>query len=381
MNFIYYNPVKIIFGIGSLRELNKFINSSSHILFVYGKESIKNNGTYNSILRLLKNNFIIEYPGVTSNPTYKNCKIAANFVKNNNIDFILAVGGGSVIDFAKYTAALSCVDANENNWELFKNHNNVKRAIPIGVVLTNPGTGTEMNFNAVISNDATGEKHTFRSYHYYPKFSILDPELMMSLPKQQICNGIIDSFSHVIEQYLTYPVNAWVQDKFSEGLLSILYNIGTNYIDNIYNYDIMSNYMWTSTNALNGIIGCGVPQDWSSHIIAHAITSSFNIDHAGTIAIVLPGVIKFLKEEKKDKIIQMIHNVFHLCSCTNNDYAINIIEKFFNSLGKQTYLKSYQLDESSIDKILNHVVLPKEYIGEKTNINIDVIKQILTSRL
>lgn len=378
-SFFYYNPVKIIFGEGSLNKLPQYIDPSLKILLMYGKNSIKENGTYDKVISLLSNNTIIEFSGITANPTYTLCKCAAQKAQENNIDFILAVGGGSVIDAAKYTAALSQSKYAGNEWELFKQNSNVAAALPLGVILTLPGTSTEMNLNAVISNEITKEKYTFRSPVYYPKFSIIDPEVMKSIPVAQLASSVVDSFSHVLEQYLTYPVDAWVQDKFSESILSILYSIGTSHFKNMYDSNILSNFVWASTQALSGILGCGVPQDWSSHVIAHAITASFGIEHADAVAIVLPGVLEFQKDKKRKKLLQLLETVFSSKGLEVD--SVMLIEEFFIKLGKKIRLSEYNLNRASISKILNNVIIFNEGIGENKDLTIQEIEQILLSRL
>jgi len=381
-NFVYYNPVKIFFGKGEIDKLGEILKSYGFkkILFTYGCGSIKKNGIYDRVIKQLKNFDFIEFGGIQPNPLYEHLIKGIEIVKTEGIDFILAVGGGSVIDGSKFIAAGACID--KDPWEILTGEVAVERAIPLGDILTLPATGTEMNGNAVISKETTKEKLAFGSPHVMPVFSILDPEACYSLPDIQISNGIVDAFVHVMEQYLTYPVNAYIQDGYSETILKTLIDIGPKVLKDKKNYEYMANFMWSTTMALNGLICTGVPEDWSTHNIGHEITALCGIDHGQTLAIVLPGVMSVMRNDKKEKLLQYGKNVWGLINPKeeNIDLIIELTETFFRSLGIKTRLSEYNIDKSVIDKIVKRFEQRNQLLGERENITPPIIKRILESR-
>jgi NADP-dependent alcohol dehydrogenase len=279
---------------------------------------------------------------------------AVEQIKAEKIDFLLAAGGGSVIDATKFIAAAAKYSQGDP-WDILAKAAPVQDSLPIGVILTLPATGTEMNRNAVISRKSTAEKLAFSSVHSLPRFSVLLPEAAGSLPKNQVANGVVDAFVHVIEQYLTYPVSAQIQDRFAESILLTLIEEGPKAYANPADYEAMSNLMWSATMALNGLISCGVPGDWSVHSIGHELTALHGIDHARTLAIVLPGLWKVLKEEKKDKLLQYGERVWKITEGTEDeriDLAIRKTVDFFESLGIRTRLSDYDVPRETIDKIV-----------------------------
>ena len=310
-NFIYQNPVKIIFGIDTIQNIGTEIPKDKKVLVTYGGGSIKQNGVYDQVAAALKGYEWAEFGGIEPNPHYETCMKAVALVKEKNIDYLLAVGGGSVIDATKFIAAAACYGS-ADPWEILipkgnerKSEGAVKKALPFGVVLTLPATGSEMNIGSVITKAETQEKFAFASPLLYSQFSILDPTVTYSLPATQTANGIADAFVHVIEQYLTYPVNALVQDLMAEAVLKTLLFDGPKALENPNNYDVRANIMWACTCALNGWISVGVPQDWATHMIGHELTAFYGIDHGKTLSIVLPGVMTVLRDQKAEKILRL----------------------------------------------------------------------------
>ncbi|HBE40143.1 MAG TPA: NADH-dependent alcohol dehydrogenase, partial [Bacteroidales bacterium] len=342
-DFEYYNPVRIFFGKDQISKINSQIPSDSKIMLLYGGGSIFRNNVYNRLKEALKGYDITEFGGIEPNPSYETCMKAVEVIKSKNIDFLLGAGGGSVIDATKFIAAAARYSSGDP-WDILTKGVPVTASLPVGVILTLPATGTEMNRNAVISRKSTNEKLAFSSSHSLPQFSVLLPEAAGSLPKNQVANGVVDAFVHVIEQYLTYPVNAQIQDRFAEAILSSLIEEGPKAYANPSDYDAMSNLMWSATMALNGLISCGVPGDWSVHTIGHELTAFHGIDHARTLAIVLPGLWKVLKEEKKDKLLQYAERVWKITEGSDDERVDSAIQKtvdFFESLGISTRLSDY----------------------------------------
>lgn len=353
-DFEYYNPVRIFFGKDQISKIAGQIPSGSKIMLLYGGGSIFRNKVYNQIKEALKSYEITEFGGIEPNPSYETCMKAVEVIKSKNIDFLLAAGGGSVIDATKFIGAAAKFTMGDP-WDILAKSVPVKDSLPIGVILTLPATGTEMNRNAVISRKSTNEKLAFSSSYSLPKFSVLSPEAAGSLPKNQVANGIVDAFVHVIEQYLTYPVNAQIQDRFAEAILLSLIEEGPKAYTNPADYEAMSNLMWSATMALNGLISCGVPGDWSVHSIGHELTAFHGIDHARTLAIVLPGLWKVLKEEKKEKLLQYSERVWKITEGSADEKineAIRKTEDFFESLGIKTRLSDYGVPRETIDKIV-----------------------------
>jgi len=294
-NFTYSNPVKIIFGKNTIPQLAVEIPEGAKTLIIYGGGSIKRNGVYDQVTEALKGRKYFEFPGIGANPEFETCLKVIDLIKKENIDFLLAVGGGSVIDATKFIALAS--QAEGNPWAIITDFKYPEKALPFGTVLTLPATGSEMNCGAVITKAETKEKLSFGSPLVFPKFSILDPETTYSLPSIQIANGVVDTFVHTTEQYLTYPAGGALQDYFAEGILKVLIKNGEQALKAPENYEVRANLMWASTWGLNGWIAQGVPEDWATHMIGHELTAFFGIDHAQTLAIVLPGLLEVLREE------------------------------------------------------------------------------------
>ncbi|MEI7503044.1 MAG: iron-containing alcohol dehydrogenase [Paludibacter sp.] len=345
-NFEFFNPVKVIFGKGQLSKLATRIPQDKKILMIYGGGSILKNGVYEAIKEALKAHTVLEFSGVEPNPRYETAMKAVELIKREKIDFLLAVGGGSVIDATKFIAAAALFDGGDP-WDLLSKHAPVKAAMPFGAVLTLPATGSEMNAGSVIERDSTNEKLAFGSPLTFPQFSFLLPDAAATLPKRQVANGVVDAFMHVMEQYMTYPANAPLQDRFAESILQTLTEVGPKAYANPADYEAMSNLMWCATMALNGLIGCGVPQDWAVHMMGHELTSQFGIDHARTLAIIAPSHYKYNFENKKAKLAQFGERVWGLTTGTEDEKAHAAIEamvSFFHSMNIDTKLSQYTAD-------------------------------------
>lgn len=381
-NFEFANPVKVVFGKGSIARLSTLIPAGSNVLMVYGGGSIKKNGIYEQVTEALKGFEVTEFPGVEANPHYETCMKAVEIVKEKNINFLLAVGGGSVIDATKFIAAAYYYKGEP--WDILSKGGVIEQALPLGAVLTLAATGSEMNERSVISRVETCEKLNFASTKVFPQFAILDPEVTYSLPARQVANGVVDSFIHVVEQYLTYPVNAKVQDAFSEGLMKVIYEEGIKVLDHPRDYDIRANLMWAATNALNVWIGQGVPQDWSSHRMGYALTAQFGLDHAQTLAILLPGVMTYMFKEKQIKMARMGEVVFGITEGTEEERARKTIaacEEFFRRMGLKTRLGECGIKESDLDGLAALVDKQGWHLGEHHNIDSKAAREIMLLRL
>ena len=378
-NFTFHNPTRIVFGENQISQLAKLVPADARILFTYGGGSIKKNGVYDQVVDALKDRPLFEFGGIEPNPRYETLMRAAATVKENHLDFLLAVGGGSVIDGTKFIAA--AVEFDGEPWNILAKHAPVTSALPLGCVLTLPATGTESNGNSVITRASTQEKLSFGSPLVYPQFAILDPTTTYSLPPRQMANGVVDAFVHIMEQYLTFPVDAKVQDRFAEGLLLTLIEEGPRSLKEPTNYAVRSNVMWAATMALNGLIGVGVPQDWATHMIGHEITALHGLDHAQTLAIVLPAVMQHQRQQKRDKLIQYGRRVWNLQHADEDqliDAAIAATRQFFEQMGTPTRLRDYQIETASIDKLVaqlqSHNLLK---LGEHGDITLDASRRIL----
>ncbi|MEZ4907211.1 MAG: iron-containing alcohol dehydrogenase [Saprospiraceae bacterium] len=384
-NFELYNPTKLIFGKDKIKDLGHYLPKDKKILLLYGKGSIKKNGIYDEVTGILKDYDYIEYGGVEANPYYETLMPAIELCKKENIGFILAVGGGSVIDGAKFVAA--GIKYKEGDpWDILIKHVKITESTPIGAILTLPATGSEMNGGSVISKKATQEKFAFGSPLSNPKFSILDTDVLKSLPERQIANGIIDAFVHTTEQYMTYPIGAKLQDRFAESILKTLVEEGPKFLADNYDEDAGANIMFCATMALNGTISAGVPTDWSIHSIGHELTALYGIDHGRTLAIILPSLYKTKLENKKEKLAQFGERVWCIKEGTTEEKALKAIEKteeFFNSLGVPTKLHEYgsEIDkEFTVNEILSRFKNRGiSNIGEDGILSLNDMEKILTS--
>lgn len=381
-NFEFCNPVKVVFGKGSISKLTAQLPQNSRILIVYGGGSIKENGIYKQVVKALSGIVFFEFGGIEPNPQYTTCMKAVELVKKENITFLLAVGGGSVIDATKFIAAATLFD--EEPWDILVKKTLVREAMPLGVVLTLSATGSETNERVVISRAETSEKLAFATPFVFPRFAILDPEVTYSLPMRQVANGVVDSFIHVIEQYLTFPENAKVQDYFAEALLKTITEEGLKVLETPTDYDVRANLMWAATNALNGWIGCGVTQDWSSHRMGYALTAQFGLDHAQTLSVILPGVMTYCKKSKQAKILRLGKVLWNITAGTVDERlekTIESVERFFRTMGIRTRLSEYGIVESDLDSLVEPLKKMGWMLGENANIDWQVARKILSLRL
>jgi NADP-dependent alcohol dehydrogenase len=380
-NFQFVNPTKIIFGNGEIAQLTKQIPTTSKVLILYGGGSVKKTGLLESIKAILAEYQVGEFGGIEPNPTYETLMKAVEIIRKENYDFLLAVGGGSVIDGTKFIAAAALFTQGDP-WKFIVAGLPISEALPFGTVLTLPATGSEMNNGAVITRKELQAKIPFMSAKVFPQFSILDPIYTYTLPKKQIANGVVDAFIHVMEQYLTYPVAGKVQDRFSEGLLLTLVEEGPKALEDPENYDVRANLMWTATLALNGLIGSGVPQDWSTHMVGHEITALYGLDHAQTLAIVLPSMLEVMKADKLEKLLQYGERIWHLSAdlapTEKSALAIEKTREFFEAMGVKTRLADYGLGQDAIEKIIasleSHGMVK---LGERGTVTPNVVRQVL----
>lgn len=382
-SFTFQNTTRIHFGKAQIGKLSKELASYQRIMLVYGGGSIFTNGVYRQVKDQLAGKQYVEFGGVEPNPRYETLIKAVEVARSENVDFLLAVGGGSVIDGAKFIAAATLFTSGDP-WLMLSENAKFSKALPLGVVLTLPATGSEMNGNAVITRESVKQKLAFGSRLLLPVFAILDPETMYSLPFKQISNGIADAFVHVMEQYLTYPVNAPVQDRFAEALLLTLLEEGPKVLAYKTDYDACANLMWAATMALNGLIVAGVPDDWSTHMIGHELTALFGIDHAQSLCIVLPGVMELMRHAKAEKIVQYGIHVWGIDEDSDDEIineAIFKTEQFFNSIAIDTRLCNYSISADDVEQVCKRLENRALKWGEHKNIEVEMVRKILTMRL
>ena len=379
-NFTFRNPTRIHFGKGQIARIREEIPADARVLITYGGGSIKKNGVLDQVHAALENITFFEFGGIEPNPHFETLMKAVELVKQEKISYLLAVGGGSVVYGTKFIAGAAFYDDDPVEM-LYTRATKVTKALPIGCVLTLPATGSEMNGNAVITRWETKDKMGMFSELMRPTFSILDPETTYTLPARQTGNGVVDAIVHIVEQYMTYPVNAKVQDYYAESLLKVLMEEGPKALKDPTNYDVRANIMWAATQALNGTLSLGVPGDWSIHAIGHQITALYGLDHAQTLAIVLPAVWSYKKAQKKEKLLQYAHHVLGLTEQDDNMCATKAIEKtreFFEQMGVATRLSAYGLGEESIpaivEKLRQHGRLK---LGEHGDITPDDVAELL----
>ncbi len=380
LNFNFHNPTKILFGKNQIKKIKKEIPSGSKVLITYGGGSIKANGILDTVIKTLDGYELSEFGGIEPNPSYETLMKCVAQIHTSQVDFILAVGGGSVIDGTKFIAAAALYEGEPS--EILTSFGfSIKKALPFGTVLTLPATGSEMNCGSVITNKALRTKLPFTNPAVYPVFSVLDPETTYTLPPKQISNGVVDTFIHITEQYLTYPVNAKIQDRFAEGLLLTLIEEGPKALADPKDYDIKANLMWCATLGLNGLIGAGVPQDWATHMIGHEITAIHGVDHARTLAIVLPSLLRLQKEDKKEKLLQYADRVWGITSGDDNEKIDLAIEKtidFFHAMGIGTKLNDYDISKEAIPAIIDQLKAHGMVkLGEKQKVTPDIAQKIL----
>jgi NADP-dependent alcohol dehydrogenase len=382
-NFELYNPVNYVFGKGQTEKLTTLVPKEAKVLLAYGGGSIFKNGVYNQVKAALSSFEIIEFGGIEPNPRFETLMKAVQIIREHKVDFILAVGGGSVIDGVKFISA--AVKFEGDAADILRKRilfTDLSKVIPFGTVLTLPATGSEMNSGAVVTIEATHEKLTLGGSALFPKFSIVDPTVITSLPKRQLQNGVVDAFTHVMEQYLTYKHDAILQDRFSESILKTLIEVGPSVVENPGDYKLASNFVWSATMALNGLIQKGVPSDWATHMIGHELTALYEIDHARTLAIIGPNLYKVMFDTKKEKLAQYGERVWNIKGNSFEQIAHQAIEKtieFFHIMGMKTKISE---NAENIEKTADFIINRFEErgwkgLGEKQNITIEKVREIV----
>ncbi|MBU3825732.1 MAG: iron-containing alcohol dehydrogenase [Candidatus Oceanisphaera merdipullorum] len=383
-DFSFYNPTRIEFGAGKIAQLSELVPAAARVLVLLGGDSARRSGTLDEVLAALGEREVQLFNGIEPNPSFETLMQAVAQVREQQLDYLLAVGGGSVIDGTKFVAAAALYEGDA--WDiLLKSGQNVTAALPFGCVLTLPATGSEMNKGSVITRKSLAAKLPFMSEHLYPVFSILDPVKTYTLPPRQIANGVVDAFMHVMEQYLTYPANAPVQDRFAEGLLQTLIEIGPKALAEPEDYQTRASLMWTATLALNGLIGAGVPQDWATHMLGHELTALHGLDHAQTLAIILPEMLRQRKATKLGKLVQYAERVWGITTGSEDEKAEAAIERtrdFFESVGVKTRLGDYGLGAEHIDAIIDSLQSHgMTQLGEHGDVTPELCRNILLASL
>lgn len=384
LNFDFYNPTRILFGKGRVADIDKQIPAKARVLVLLGGSSARKNGTLDEVRAALADRHVEEFSGIEPNPTYSTLMKAVAQIKANQLDYLLAVGGGSVIDGTKFVAA--AVFAEDEPWQILVTGGaHITRALPYGTVLTLPATGSEMNDGSVITREELKAKLYFTNEHVFPQFSVLDPTKSYSLPPRQLANGIIDAYTHTMEQYLTYPVGALVQDRFAESLLQTLIEIGPKVLADPQDYKLQANLMWTATLALNGLIGAGVPSDWATHMIGHEITALHGLDHAQTLAIILPTMLSVRREAKRAKLLQYAERVWGISEGSDDeriDAAIARTRAFYHSLGVKTRLSEYGVGHDAIPALLEQLETHgMVQLGEHKDVTLDTSRRVLEASI
>ncbi|WP_116631092.1 iron-containing alcohol dehydrogenase [Pasteurella langaaensis] len=377
-NFTFRLPTKALFGKGQIASIADEIPKTARILLTYGGGSIKKNGIFEQVQSALKDHFYIEFGGIEANPEYETLMKAVTLAREEKLDFILAVGGGSVLDGSKFIAA--AVPFNGDPWDIPYKKVPISTALPVGCVMTLPATGSEMNHRAVVSRRATQDKLSLYSEWLRPQFAVLDPTTTYSLPAKQTANGVVDAFVHTLEQYATYPVNGKIQDSFAEGVLSTLLEDGPKLLEHPTDYDARANVMWAATQGLNDILSVGVPGDWSSHAIGHELTAVYGMDHAQTLAIIVPALFTHQLEAKREKLTQMALRVFHYQGDIHRaaEFAIEKIREFFEQMGLKTNFSALGIDDSQFPLVLKKLAEHRPpFIGERKDIDLAAVERIL----
>lgn len=380
-NFEFKNPTKIIFGKDTIEKLESEIPSDAKVLLLYGGGSIKKNGIYEQVTKALSKVDVTEFGGIPANPEYAVLMEALQVIKDKGINYLLAVGGGSVIDGTKFLSAAAVYDG-DTPWDILTKNVKTQKGMPFGTVLTLPATGSEMNSGAVITRAETKEKLAMGGPGLFPEFSILDPQVISSIPERQLVNGITDAFTHVLEQYMTYPIGASLQDRFAESILQTLIEVAPKVIKDPTDYKPAADFMWSCTMALNGLIQKGVPGDWAVHMMGHELTALFGIDHARTLAVIAPSHYKYNFEAKKEKLAQYGERVWNITEGSIDDKAYAAIEKteaFFQGLGIDTKLSDYTEDYEGTAEEISKRFTARGWkgLGENQDLSPDKVEKIV----
>ncbi|QIR07654.1 iron-containing alcohol dehydrogenase [Salinivibrio costicola] len=383
-NFEFYNPTRIVFGEGKIAELDRLIPADAKVLVLFGGQSARKTGTLDEVEQALGQRQFGLFGGIEPNPRFETLMKAVEKVSAEGYDYLLAVGGGSVIDGTKFVAAAAKYDGDA--WDILTSMGGkVEAALPFGTVLTLPATGSEMNKGSVVTRESMQAKLPFMSELVFPQFSVLDPVKTYTLPIRQVGNGVVDAFVHVVEQYLTYPANAPVQDRFAEGLLQTLVELGPQALETPEDYNVRASLMWTATLALNGLIGVGVPQDWSTHMLGHELTALHGLDHAQTLAVVLPAMLNEKFEQKQAKLAQFAERVWHIDQGSDAEKAQQAIGKtrdFFERMNVKTRMSDYDLDETAIEPLIESLTQHgMTQLGEHGDVTPDVCRRVLQAAL
>ena len=382
-NFDFHNPTRLIFGKGTIAKLGTEIPSDKRIMVCFGGGSAKKNGVYEQVKNALSNHFNIEFWGIEPNPDYDTVMKAVTLARDNKINYLVAVGGGSVIDGTKFIAH-SIPHTGEDAWELAIHPEKITKTTPLATVLTLPATGSEMNYRGVLSRRRTQEKVSFITPKSSPQFSILDPEVTYTLPKKQLSNGIVDAFMHIMEQYMTTTGNGILMDRWAEGVLLSLIEIGPKVLENQKDYDTMANFMLCASMALNDFVSMGVPQDWATHRIGYELTVLYGLDHAETLAVVYPSLLRVLKKQKTEKLAQYAERVWNITTGSKEEKADKAIEKteeFFRQMGLRTRMSEYGIPAEAVDIIYNRLKAHNIAYGENKNVTAEVAREIYTGCL
>lgn len=383
-NFEYYNPTRIVFGEGSIPRLADLVPADARVLVLYGGGSTERNGTLAEVEAALGDRRFQRFGGIEPNPTYETLMQAVEQIRREKLDFLLAVGGGSVVDGTKFVAA--AVDYPGDPWHILETRGKqIATALPIGAVLTLPATGSEVNCAAVVTRKALQAKLGFGNPLLYPRFAVLDPVKTYTLPPRQIANGVVDAFVHVMEQYVTQPAKAAVQDRYAESLLLTLIETGPQALAHPTDYDVRANLMWAATQALHGAVGAGVPQDWATHMIGHEITALYGLDHAQTLAVVLPNLLDVRRDVKRAKLLQYADRVWGLRAGDEDariDQAIAHTRAFFEALGVRTRLADYGVGAEAVERIVAQLEAHRMVkLGEDRAVDLALSRRIVEACL
>lgn len=385
-SFKFYNPVRLLFGEGCTAQIDRYIPRDARVMITYGGGSIMRNGVFNEVKEALGSRYVTTFGGIEANPRYETLVKALDVIKENAVDFLLAVGGGSVIDGTKFIVAANAYPG-EDKWALIKQRPsqwNLGKVLPYGVVLTLSATGSEMNSGAVISREETHEKYDFGSEVLFAKFAVIDPRHQLSVPSRQVANGVVDTFVHVAEQYLTYPVDARIQDRFSEGIMRTLLEIGPRLLESPEDLSLHANLAMAATMGLNGLIAAGVPEDWATHRIGHELTALFGLDHAVSLAVVLPALLRDQLEAKQAKLAQCGARVFDIVETDETLAArktIDAIESFLRVMIGKIRLSDYGIVLGDAAVVWQRFADRDWHLGERGAIDAAAVERILTASL
>jgi NADP-dependent alcohol dehydrogenase len=379
-NFTYHNPTRIMFGKGTIHQIAGEIPEDARVMITCGSDSAKRQGVLDEVKAALPGYNITEFGGIEPNPEYETLMKGVVLARENKINFLLAIGGGSVIDGTKFMAAV--IPFNDEPFRLLENKGaDISRALPVGAVVTLPASGSEMNSRAIISRKADQLKRAIMNDCLFPRFAALDPTKTYTLPARQIGNGVVDTFVHVLEQYLTYPVNGKVQDRLAEGLLLLLLEEGPKALAEPENYDVRANIMWAATLGLNGLIGAGVPQDWAAHRFGYELTVLYGLDHARTLAVLVPAMLQIRAAGKRQKLLQYAERIWGIKEGSEwhrMDAAIDNTRVFFEKMGLPTCLSGYGIKDVSIKQVIDQLQAHGMMnMGENKDVTLEMMQAIL----